>query len=99
MRNTKSAEQRVREHEHMENVQSDLSLDNKINALFDNSNVQDDNTILNLIDLSRAHLISSLVYTTVPLSAYCIFSEYITLTQVFGIALITIGSIIVAAFE
>lgn len=43
-------------------------------------------------ELSRAHLISCLVYASVPLCSVLLFAESISDTQLLGIALITAGA-------
>ena len=53
--------------------------------------------ILSKVDLSKAQLINSLVYVTVPLASIFFLGETIHMTQMFGILLISIGALIASA--
>jgi drug/metabolite transporter (DMT)-like permease len=53
--------------------------------------------ILSKVDLSKAQLMNSLVYVTVPLASVFFLGETIHLTQVFGILLISLGALIASA--
>ena len=53
--------------------------------------------ILSKVDLSKAQLINSLVYVTVPLAWIFFLGETIHMTQMFGILLISIGALIASA--
>ena len=53
--------------------------------------------ILSKVDLSKAQLMNSLVYVTVPLASIFFLGETIHMTQMFGILLISIGALIASA--
>ena len=53
--------------------------------------------ILSKVDLSKAQLMNSLVYVTVPLASIFFLGETIHMTQIFGILLISVGAIIASA--
>ena len=53
--------------------------------------------ILSKVDLSKAQLMNSLVYVTVPLASIFFLGETIHMTQIFGILLITLGALIASA--
>jgi drug/metabolite transporter (DMT)-like permease len=53
--------------------------------------------ILSKVDLSKAQLINSLVYVTVPLASIFFLGETIHMTQMFGILLISLGALIASA--
>ncbi len=53
--------------------------------------------ILSKVDLSKAQLMNSLVYVTVPLASIFFLGETIHMTQIFGILLITVGALIASA--
>jgi len=53
--------------------------------------------ILSKVDLSKAQLMNSLVYVTVPLASIFFLGETIHLTQMFGILLISLGALIASA--
>lgn len=53
--------------------------------------------ILSKVDLSKAQLMNSLVYVTVPLASIFFLGETIHLTQIFGILLISVGALIASA--
>ena len=53
--------------------------------------------ILSKVDLSKAQLMNSLVYVTVPLASIFFLGETIHMTQIFGILLISIGALIASA--
>ena len=53
--------------------------------------------ILSKVDLSKAQLMNSLVYVTVPLASIFFLGETIQMTQMFGILLISLGALIVTA--
>ena len=53
--------------------------------------------ILSKVDLSKAQLMNSLVYVTVPLASVFFLGETIHLTQIFGILLISLGALIASA--
>ena len=53
--------------------------------------------ILSKVDLSKAQLINSLVYVTVPLASIFFLGETIHLTQMLGILLISLGALIASA--
>ena len=50
--------------------------------------------ILSKVDLSKAQLMNSLVYVTVPLASIFFLGETIHMTQMFGILLISLGALI-----
>ncbi len=53
--------------------------------------------ILSKVDLSKAQLMNSLVYVTVPLASIFFLGETIQMTQMFGILLISLGALIATA--
>lgn len=53
--------------------------------------------ILSKVDLSKAQLMNSLVYVTVPLASIFFLGETIHMTQIFGILLISLGALIASA--
>ena len=53
--------------------------------------------ILSKVDLSKAQLINSLVYVTVPLASIFFLGETIHMTQMLGILLISLGALIASA--
>ncbi len=53
--------------------------------------------ILSKVDLSKAQLMNSLVYVTVPLASIFFLGETIRMTQIFGILLISVGALIASA--
>ncbi len=53
--------------------------------------------ILSKVDLSKAQLMNSLVYVTVPLASIFFLGETIHMTQMFGILLISLGALIASA--
>ena len=53
--------------------------------------------ILSKVDLSKAQLMNSLVYVTVPLASVFFLGETIHMTQIFGILLISVGALIASA--
>ena len=53
--------------------------------------------ILSKVDLSKAQLMNSLVYVTVPLASIFFLGETIHMTQIFGILLISVGALIASA--
>ena len=53
--------------------------------------------ILSKVDLSKAQLMNSLVYVTVPLASIFFLGETIQVTQMFGILLISLGALIATA--
>ena len=53
--------------------------------------------ILSKVDLSKAQLMNSLVYVTVPLASIFFLGETIQMTQMFGILLISLGALIASA--
>ena len=53
--------------------------------------------ILSKVDLSKAQLMNSLVYVTVPLASVFFLGETIHMTQIFGILLISLGALIASA--
>ena len=53
--------------------------------------------ILSKVDLSKAQLINSLVYVTVPLASIFFLGETIHITQMLGILLISLGALIASA--
>ena len=53
--------------------------------------------ILSKVDLSKAQLMNSLVYVSVPLASIFFLGETIHLTQIFGILLISVGALIASA--
>ena len=53
--------------------------------------------ILSKVDLSKAQLMNSLVYVTVPLASVFFLGETIHTTQIFGILLISLGALIASA--
>ena len=53
--------------------------------------------ILSKVDLSKAQLMNSLVYVTVPLASIFFLGETIQITQMFGILLISLGALIATA--
>lgn len=53
--------------------------------------------ILSKVDLSKAQLMNSLVYVTVPLASIFFLGETIHMTQMFGILLISTGALIASA--
>jgi len=50
--------------------------------------------ILSKVDLSKAQLMNSLVYVTVPLASIFFLGENIDIQQLFGILLISLGALI-----
>jgi drug/metabolite transporter (DMT)-like permease len=50
--------------------------------------------ILSKVDLSKAQLMNSLVYVTVPLASIFFLGETIDIQQLFGILLISLGALI-----
>ncbi len=53
--------------------------------------------ILSKVDLSKAQLMNSLVYVTVPLASILFLGETIVVQQLFGILLISLGALIASA--
>ena len=53
--------------------------------------------ILSKVDLSKAQLMNSLVYVTVPLASIFFLGETIQTIQMFGILLISLGALIASA--
>ena len=53
--------------------------------------------ILSKVDLSKAQLMNSPVYVTVPLASIFFLGETIQMTQMFGILLISLGALIATA--
>jgi len=53
--------------------------------------------ILSKVDLSKAQLMNSLVYVTVPLASIFFLGENIVIQQLFGILLISLGALIASA--
>ena len=53
--------------------------------------------ILSKVDLSKAQLMNSLVYVTVPLASIFFLGETIVIQQLFGILLISLGALIASA--
>ena len=53
--------------------------------------------ILSKVDLSKAQLMNSLVYVTVPLASIFFLGETIHMIQMFGILLISLGALIASA--
>jgi drug/metabolite transporter (DMT)-like permease len=53
--------------------------------------------ILSKVDLSKAQLMNSLVYVTVPVASICFLGETIQMAQIFGILLISVGALIASA--
>ena len=53
--------------------------------------------ILSKVDLSKAQLMNSLVYVTVPLASIFFIGETIHMIQMFGILLISLGALIASA--
>jgi drug/metabolite transporter (DMT)-like permease len=53
--------------------------------------------ILSKVDLSKAQLMNSLVYVTVPLASIFFLGETIHMTQMLGILLISLGALIASA--
>ena len=53
--------------------------------------------ILSKVDLSKAQLMNSLVYVTVPLASVFFLGVTIHMTQIFGILLISVGALIASA--
>ena len=53
--------------------------------------------ILSKVDLSKAQLMNSLVYVTVPFASIFFLGETIQMTQMFGILLISLGALIASA--
>ena len=53
--------------------------------------------ILSKVDLSKAQLMNSLVYVTVPLASIFFLGETIQMIQMLGILLISLGALIASA--
>ena len=53
--------------------------------------------ILSKVDLSKAQLMNSLVYVTVPLASIFFLGQTIVIQQLFGILLISLGALIASA--
>ena len=53
--------------------------------------------ILSKVDLSKAQLMNSLVYVTVPLASIFFLGETISMQQLMGILLISLGALIASA--